>query len=246
MAEVPQQTAKSRRLVRPDASSTTAPDPDSEREGLRQALGQAHAAYAEALARVEAFERSQVAAQDQLRAAAERLREVEASADFEVTPSDLAWGYTLGEQLQTRQAKLAAETAIAEARAELAQAEELERAVEIELDDLRKRLNFRRSSLYDAAADFVAGSRELRALLGSLDRAWGAIRAHQLACSRLGTRLSGRMPAAFLREFQRICPIALNDEFPGHPIDTTLATRWVEAIDRLIAGESTELPTGDL
>jgi predicted nucleic acid-binding Zn-ribbon protein len=235
----PQRAKNGRFLSRPSEPDTGEPGEPSPGE-LRDRLSTAISAFQQTEAQVLALEQSQTRAQDQLRAAAARLNEVEAAAaDLKQISPDDVWAFTLGEQLQSRQSRAAAEAAVAAAREELGQAEELERAVENELTALRSRLGLRRGTLLDAAANFVGQSPELAALLSSLEQAWSRVRSLQFTCAQIGTRLGGRLPNSFLTSYQRVWPVCFADDFPSAPVDSAVAMVWIEALDKLLAGDAT-------
>jgi hypothetical protein len=236
---MPPRAAGGRALARPSEPPAEPVEP-----ALVDRIRAAISAFEETAAHVDALEKAKTRAEDQSRQAFAKLQQAEQVLNDlrQIEPARVAWDFALGESPERGPTEAEARAAVAFARDGHAHAKGIVEAIDSELEGLNSRLRLRRGNVLDAAANFVVESRELAALTRSLDEAWSRVRSLQFACATLGTRLSGRMPNTFLTGWQRTWPIALSDDFPGHPIDRTVAEAWVAAIDRILAGTSTALP----
>ena len=156
-----------------------------------------------------------------------------------IEPERLASSFIAGEIID-RLPIAEAQAAVDRAKSELARIEEIQQALESEIQRAQAHLRPRRDSMYEALADVVCGSPEFARLFSELDNAWARLRGLRKSFRAIQEALSGHMPGPLMSRWQTVVPLDYDVSYPLHeqPFDL-----WSEALERLLTDPDTVLPS---
>jgi len=197
----------------------------------RQRLRQAVEAVREEEARLQALEAAQLRAGDQLCAAQSTVIEAESilQQTERIDPEHLAYSFAAGETIERPIAETRAR--LDRAKSELEHMEEIQQALESEMQRVQRRLRLRRSSVYEALADVVCESPEFARLFSELENTWARLRGLRKCFRAIQDSLSGHMPGPLMSRWQTV--IALDYDV-SYPLDEQPAQLWSQALERLL------------
>jgi len=206
----------------------------------RQRLRQAVEAVGGEEARLQALEAAQLRAGDQLCAAQSTVIEAESilQQTERIDPEHLAYSFAAGETIERPIAETRAR--LDRAKSELEQIEEIQQALESEIQRAQGRLRLRRSSMHQALADVVCGSPEFLALFTDLDQTWARLRGLRKCFRAIQDALSGHMPGPLMSRCQTVVPF---DYDASYPIDEQPSRVWSQALERMLTDPDAVLPS---
>jgi hypothetical protein len=209
-------------------------DPPTYRDKLRYALQ----ALNEEQERLTQLERGQARCHDQVRTAftaqqnaEERLRlhqpnEAALLVDAYLSDQILDAGSTLKDL----------EGNVARTTQEHARLEQVEAALNGQIEQSQRRMQDRHRQVHIALSDLLCDSPELHQLFQALDDAWARICGIRKAFDQITTALHGQMPSNQLNRWQVSPP--LDYHVLGFPIDESPANAWQLALERLLGGDA--------
>jgi hypothetical protein len=214
-----------------------AADQSTSRERLRSAI----AALREDSDQIAALESGQERASENHQTAEQTLIEAETALrqTGRIEPEHLAHSFITGETID-RLPIAEAQAQVNRAKSALGHIEEIQQALESEIQRAQGRLRLRRASMYEALADVVCGSPEFLALFAELDDAWARLRGLRKCFSAIQQSLSGHMPGPLMSRWQTVVPL---DYDLSYRLDEQPADLWSHALERLLTDPDTVLPS---
>jgi hypothetical protein len=212
-------------------------DQSTARERLRSAI----ATLQEDSDRIAALESGQEHASENYRTAQQALIEAESVLQQmgRIEPEHLAYSFIAGETID-RLPIAEAQAQVHRAKTDLGHIEEIQQALESEIQRAQGRLRLRRDSMYAALADVVCGSSEFLALFTELDQAWARLRGLRKCFRAIQEALSGHMPGPLMSRWQTVVPL---DYDVSYPLDEQPANLWSQALKRLLTDPDAVLPS---
>ena len=206
----------------------------------RQRLRQAVEAVREEEARLQALEAAQLRAGDQLCAAQSTVIEAESilQQTERIDPEHLAYSFAAGETIERPIAETRAR--LDRAKSELEHMEEIQQALESEMQRVQGRLRLRRSSVYEALADVVCESPEFARLFSELENTWARLRGLRKCFRAIQDALFGHMPGPVMSRWQTVVPL---DYDVSYPLDEHPADLWSQALAAVQADADAKLPS---
>jgi DNA repair exonuclease SbcCD ATPase subunit len=217
------------------------PEPLDQQSQARERLRSAIAALQEDSDRIAALESGPQRASENQRTAQQALIEAESVLQQagRIEPEHLAYSFIAGETID-RLPIAEARAQVDRAKSELEHIEEIQQALESEIQRAQGRLRLRRDSVYEALADVVCGSPEFARLFSELDNAWARLRGLRKCFSAIQQALSGHMPGPMMSRWQTVVPL---DYDVSYPLDEQPADLWSQALERLLTDPDAVLPS---
>jgi len=221
----------------PSGAELTADQIAAARDRLREAI----TAVQTETDRLASLEAGQERARENQRTAQQTLIEAEAvlQQTERIDPERLAHSFAAGETIE-RLPIAEARAQLDRAKSELEQIEEIQQALESEIQRAQGRLRLRRSSMHQALADVVCGSPEFLALFTDLDQTWARLRGLRKCFRAIQDALSGHMPGLLMSRWQTVVPL---DYDVSYPVDEQPADLWSQALEWLLTDPDAVLPS---
>ena len=156
-------------------------------------------------------------------------------------PQRLAYAYLNNVVLDGTTTLKPLEEAVERTTTEHARLEQVEAALNAEIEQCQRRMQDRHRAVHVALSDLLCDSPELAQLFAALDDAWARIRGIRKAFDILTTSLRGNMPSSLMNKWQASPP--LDYRILAFPIDESPANAWSAALERLLVDADAPLPS---